>query len=252
MLDEVEIHRVSNNRQMDGLIIVSLEHRHPFFKRLAHLRQPFVMIDRPLEHDNKYNYVSVDNIGAAEEATTHLIELGRRRIAHITGHIDIADAQDRLQGYKNALRKAGLPIDPDLIMPAQFFRTDGYNAMNRLLPMRPDAVFAAGDTIAMGAIQAAQDAGLSVPDDVAVIGFDDVNVASTFSPGISTIRQPVQDKGAAAARLLLDLMHERVSGPQRVLLPTELIVRESTDASKGINRPPLYGNTFGTLPYSLA
>lgn len=144
---------VSNNRLVDGVITASLTHDHPLFKRLLSLNTPLVMIDRPLEHDDKISYVSVDNIRAAELATNHLISLGRRRIAHITGNLSIADAQDRLQGYKNALTQAGLPVDEDLIVPAFFSRQSGYDAMRQLLPRKPDAIFAAGDTIAVGALQ---------------------------------------------------------------------------------------------------
>lgn len=222
--------RVSNNRLMDGIIIASMTHDHPLFKRLLKLRSPFVMIDRPMEHDDLINYVTVDNIRAAEEATDHLIRLGRCRIAHITGHPSISDALDRIQGYKNALKRAGLPINPDLIVEASFNRRAGYEAAKRLLPHKPDAIFAAGDTIAIGVLQAAHEAGIRVPEDLALIGFDDVDVASQSFPLLTTVRQPVQEKGAVAARLLIDLIQNRVEGPQYILLETELVIRQSCGA----------------------
>jgi LacI family transcriptional regulator len=250
--EEYELNKITHNRQMDGLIIASLEHNHPLFNRLETLKQPFVMIDRPLEHGSEFNYVTVDNVRAGEEATTHLIKMGRRRIAHITGHMEIADAQDRLQGYKNALTKADLPIDPNLIVPAQFFRKQGYDAMRQLLPSKPDALFAAGDTIAIGAIQAAQEAGLTVPDDLAVIGFDDVNVAAAFSPSLSTMRQPVQEKGRVAAQLLIDLIEDRIQGPKHILLPTELITRESTNGASVMNtKDKIMKSAHGKLSASI-
>jgi LacI family transcriptional regulator len=231
MDDERLMQKVSNNRQMDGIIFASVTHDHPLFKRLLNLKGPFVMIDRPLEYDDCFSYVTVDNVEAGENATSHLISLGRRRIAHITGHPDISDARDRLQGYKNALIKAGMPIDENLIVQSHFNRQKGYDAAMPLLrDHKPDAIFAAGDTIAIGAIQAAHEAGLRVPEDVAVIGFDDVDVASQAFPALSTVRQPVREKGAAAARLLLDLIENRVQGPQHLVLQTELVIRDSCGA----------------------
>jgi LacI family transcriptional regulator len=221
---------VSNNRLVDGVITASLTHDHPLFKRLLNLGSPLVTIDRPLEYDDRISYVSVDNVRAAEEATNHLIRLGRRRIAHITGNLSIADAQDRLQGYKNALSRAGLPVDPELIVPAFFSRQSGYDATRQLLPRKPDAIFAAGDTIAVGALQAAHEAGMRVPHDLAVVGFDDVDVAAQAFPPLTTVRQPVQGKGAAAAKLLIDLIQGRVQAPQHILLETELVIRQSCGA----------------------
>jgi LacI family transcriptional regulator len=221
---------VSNNRLVDGVITASLTHDHPLFKRLLNLGSPLVTIDRPLEYDDRISYVSVDNVRAAEEATNHLIRLGRRRIAHITGNLSIADAQDRLQGYKNALTRAGLPVDPELIVPAFFSRQSGYDATRQLLPRKPDAIFAAGDTIAVGALQAAHEAGMRVPHDLAVVGFDDVDVAAQAFPPLTTVRQPVQGKGAAAAKLLIDLIQGRVQAPQHILLETELVIRQSCGA----------------------
>lgn len=229
--DDNLIRRISNNRQMDGIIIASMESHHPFFAMIPRLRYPVVMIDHPMLYEDRLSYVTVDNVAAAEMAVEHLIKLGRRRIAHITGHPNIGDAQDRLQGYKNALQRAGLPILPELIIPGHFNRNAGYEGMRQLLPHKPDAVFAAGDTIAIGVLQAARDAGLTVPDDLSVIGFDDIDVASQSFPMLTTVRQPVQQKGEKAARLLIDLIEGRAVGPQHIILPTELVVRHSCGAS---------------------
>ncbi len=229
--DHRMMQKVANNRAMDGMIIVSMTHDHPMFKRLLSLDGPFVMIDRPLEYAETLSYVTVDNIGAAERATEHLISLGRRRIAHITGDMGISDARDRLQGYKNALHRAGLPIDPDLIVECHFNRQMGYEAAMRLFPFKPDGLFAAGDTIALGVLQAARAVGIRVPDDLSVIGFDDVDVASQTMPTLTTMRQPLQSKGAAATSLLIDLIEKRLENPQHVVLDTELIVRQSCGAN---------------------
>ena len=226
--DEQAIEKVANNRLMDGIIIASLIHDHPLFSRLLTLPYPFVMIDRPLEHVDKINYVSVDNIAAADIATTHLIELGRRRIAHISGDMGIADAHDRLHGYTNALLRAGLPIDNNLIAEGYFTQKAGYEATNQLLRYKPDAIFAGSDTVAVGALRAAREAGLNVPGDLALVGFDDVDVATHVDPALTSMRQPLIEKGAAAARLLIDVIQNRLQTPQRIVLDTELVVREST------------------------
>lgn len=219
-----------HNRFADGLIIASLTADHPLSRRLGDIRRPLVMIDRPLHYNGDISYVTVNNVSAAEVAVEHLIGLGRRRIAHITGQLSIADARDRLQGYKNALTRAGLSVDPALIEESTFNRRMGYQATKRLLAQRPDAVFAAGDTIAVGVLQAAHEAGVRVPDDLALVGFDDIDVAAQAIPQLTTVRQPVQYKGAVAARLLIDLIEGRVSGPQHILLETELVVRQSCGA----------------------
>ncbi len=228
--DQHLMRRLSNPHLTDGLIFVSLPSDHPLYEKLSRLRQPFVMIDRPLTNVENTNYVSVDNVRAAEIATQHLIQLGRRRIAHIAGILAIADSCDRLVGYRNALRAAGLPIDERLIVESDFNYQTGYRAMQQLLPHKPDAVFASNDTVAAGALQAIHEAGLRVPDDLSLVGFDDVDVALQTDPPLTTIRQPIRAKGETAARLLVDLINGKLSAPQHVILPTELIVRQSCGA----------------------
>jgi len=229
--DQHLMRKLSNPHLTDGLIFVSLPNDHPLYSKLDRLRQPYVMIDRPFSNLERSNYVSVDNVRAAEIATAHLIQLGRRRIAHITGMMTISDAHDRLTGYKNALRAAGLPVDYRMIVESVFNYESGYRAMQVLLPHKPDGLFAANDTAAAGALQAIYEAGLRVPEDISVVGFDDVDIAVKTTPPLTTIRQPVSAKGEAAARLLVDLINGRVSAPQHIILPTELIIRQSCGAA---------------------
>jgi LacI family transcriptional regulator len=229
--DQHLMRKLSNPHLTDGLIFVSLPNDHPLYSKLDRLRQPYVMIDRPFSNLERSNYVSVDNVRAAEIATAHLIQLGRRRIAHITGMMTITDAHDRLTGYKNALRAAGLPVDYRLIAESVFNYESGYRAMQVLLPHKPDGLFAANDMAAAGALQAIYEAGLRVPEDISVVGFDDVDIAVKTTPPLTTIRQPVSAKGEAAARLLVDLINGRVSAPQHIILPTELIIRQSCGAA---------------------
>jgi DNA-binding LacI/PurR family transcriptional regulator len=173
--------------------------------------------------------VDIDNVSGARRAVEHLIGLGRRRIACITNApLAYTAAQERLDGYRSALEAAGLDYDEALVAEAAFDAGSGHLAMAELLARGPiDAVFVASDVVAFGAIAAIRAAGLTVPDDVSVVGFDDIALAAFFDPPLTTVRLPAFDLGLAAGTALLD----RVAGralPDRTLLPTELIVRSST------------------------
>ncbi len=173
--------------------------------------------------------VDIDNEASARLAVDHLLELGHRRIACITNAaLTYTAAADRLAGYREALAAAGVPADPDLVDEGAFEAASGHRAMTRILQRgRPEAVFVASDVVALGAIGALREAGLRVPDDVSVVGFDDVPLAAYFDPPLTSIRVPAHDLGLAAGNALLD----RIAGrdvPARTLLPTELIVRAST------------------------
>jgi LacI family transcriptional regulator len=237
--DDKLMRRITNNRMVDGVIVASMTVDHPLFQRLISIRNyQLVMIDRPLVNADQISYVTVDNFAAAKQMVEYLIRLGRRRIAHITGNLGIADAQDRLAGYKAALAEAGLPVDPDLIYEGHFSRQDGYAGTMRLLPHQPDAIFAAGDTIAVGVLQATREVGLDVPKHLSVVGFDDIDVAQQSFPTLTTMHQPVQKKGETAARLLIDLIEGRVPSPQHILLPTELVIRQSCGGPAPVSHVP--------------
>lgn len=219
--------RIIRNRMTDGLVIASIKNDDPLLARLAANIRCFVMVERPLADLNNISYVTSDNVQGGFIATEHLIKLGRRRIAHITGNMTIADAQDRLDGYQKALAEAGIPYDTDLVHWGEFSYYHGYEGAKQLLQYKPDAIFAASDTVALGAMQAIEEAGLCVPNDIAVIGFDDLDEASKSKPQLSTIRQSVRQKGAAAANLLIDMIKGESEEPRQIVLPTELVIRES-------------------------
>ena len=221
--------RVSKNRQPDGLITASVTQNDPLFDRLINMKRTFVMVETPPRFDDSVNYVTIDNVRASEQAVEHLSALGRRRIATITGQLNIRDGADRLQGYKNGLERVGLPFDPQIVYPGQFSRDYGYDGIKHLLQFNPDAVVCGGDTIAIGAIEAIQEAGLRVPDDIAVVGFDDLDVALKSNPPLTTIRHSVQRVGEVAAQLLIDIIEGKVQPPHHIVLPTELVVRQSSD-----------------------
>lgn len=223
--------RVSRNRQADGLIIASVTQDDPLFSKLVRTKRLFVMVESPPRFDDMINFVTIDNVAASYEAVKHLIQLGRRRIAVITGQINIRDGAERLRGYESALKDAGMAVDPDLIYYGQFSRPHGYEGAKYLLPKKPDAIVCGGDTIAIGVFDAVREAGLRIPDDIAVTGFDDLDVAVQANPPLTTIRHSVQHVGAVAAQLLIDLIEGKCQAPHHIVLPTELIVRRSTDPS---------------------
>jgi len=182
--------------------------------------------------------VDVDNVSGARRAVEHLTGLGRRRIAFITNApLAYTAAQERLEGYKSALAAAGIAFDESLVAEAAFDAGSGHQAMATVLKRGPiDGAFVASDVVAFGAIAAIREAGLTVPRDVSVVGFDDIALAAFFDPPLTTVRLPAFDLGLAAGTALLDRVAGR-SLPDRTLLPTELIVRSSTAPANAGDAP---------------
>jgi LacI family transcriptional regulator len=227
---EEDFYRRSLRSQLlDGVVIVSSRVGDPLIPRLLEDRISFVSVGRRLQH-LAVSYVDADNVNGARMATEHLLRQGRRRVATITGPLDMVPGLDRREGYRAALREAGLPLDEDLIVEGDFTEASGYAAMQQLLPWEPDAVFIASDPMAVGALRALRETGRRVPDDVALVGFDDAPVATYTDPSLTTVRQPVYDMGVNAVNLLLRLIEEETAGPLSVVLPTELVLRASCGA----------------------
>lgn len=222
--------RISSNRLVDGVVIASATHDNPLVAHFFEMNVPFVLVERPAHHQDQISYVTIDNVEAASDAVSHLISVGRRRVGSITGSLVNTDGIDRVEGYKRALHAARLPVDESLIVEGNFTYRSGYMGMKILLARSVDAVFAASDVTARGALQALHEAGVRVPDDVAVVGFDDLPTAVQVRPRLTTVRQPIEEKGASAAALLLDMLETNTYEPRRVVLPTQLIVRESCGA----------------------
>ncbi|GAA1725230.1 LacI family DNA-binding transcriptional regulator [Microbacterium paludicola] len=175
--------------------------------------------------------VDTDNYGGGRMATEHLISLGHRRIGHLRGRADLLSAQQREQGYRDALAAAGIAIDESLVLDAGYRAPNATAAAEALLdrPDRPTAVFAANDATALEVIRVASTRGLHVPDDLSVVGFDDLAPAAASRPGLTTIRQPLLEMGTAAVHLLLAMFDGGAS--ERIRMPAELTLRDST-------RPP--------------
>ena len=177
--------------------------------------------------DRTASYVDIDNEQASDAITTHLISIGRTRVGHITGSRGTVAGEDRVIGYLHAMRRAGLNTD-GLIADGDFNRSSGVAAAAELLDRGVDAIFCANDATAAGALEAIRGRGLRVPDDVALAGFDDLEFAARLDPPLTTVRQGVRQQGTEAARALLQLLGDPGRSPRRVLLPTELVIRQSS------------------------
>lgn len=214
---------------VDGALLVSLHGDDPLPDRIARAGIPFVVGGRPLRTPAA-TFVDVDNRGGARSAVEHLVAGGRRVIATISGPIDMGAGVDRLAGYREALTDAGLGVDPTLEIAGDFTQDSGAAAMETLLARRPDidAVFAASDLMAAGAMATLDAAGRRIPQDVAVVGYDDSPVATTLQPRLTSVRQPIEEMGAEMARLLVDAVDGRETVQRRVILATELVRRASS------------------------
>ncbi|MFC7642740.1 substrate-binding domain-containing protein [Streptosporangium lutulentum] len=209
---------------VDGVVLVSAHGADPLPGALARTGVPVVSLGRS-SVSAALPYADVDNVGGATAAVTHLLQRGRRRIATICGPVDMVSAQDRLTGYREALRGTG---NRSIVAIGDLSRSSGADAMRLLLRDDPalDAVFVAGDLMAIGALHALHEAGRRVPEDVAVVGFDDIEAASYTMPPLTTVRTLRAGQAAAAVRLLLRQID---GGPaSSTILPTELVIRKST------------------------
>ncbi len=226
--DERRVSRYLTGGHTDGVLLVSLHGADPLPADLRRQGIPVVVGGRPT--GTGLTYVDVDNRGGAAKAIRHLVGLGRRAIATIAGPQDMAPGADRLAGFRESLASAGMPLDDRLVEVAEFTLDGGRGAMERLLARAPetDAVFAASDLMALGAMAAIQSSGRSVPADVAVVGFDDSALAASALPALTSIRQPIEEMGREMARLLLEEIRDPGRPPRRVILDTELVIRGST------------------------
>jgi LacI family repressor for deo operon, udp, cdd, tsx, nupC, and nupG len=179
--------------------------------------------------------VQIDNIKAAREATEYLLGLGHTRIGFVTGPLWSVLSRDRLHGYRDAILDAGLEYDEALVVSGNFSIVSGVAATNQLLalPHRPTAVFASNDEMAIGAVRAARDQALLVPDDLSVMGFDDIRFAAFMDPPLTTVSQPGGEIGRTAMEILLKIIADEPIERRRHLLPTHLELRGSTAPLKG-------------------
>jgi DNA-binding LacI/PurR family transcriptional regulator len=226
--DRGRLERYVVGGHVDGVLLASLHGEDPLPSILERAGVPAVLVGRPAD-PAPATYVDADNRGGARKAVDHLVARGRRTIATISGPLDMGVGLDRLDGWRDGLAAAGLKEAGDLVEAGDFTEEGGAAAMGRLLarPGRPvDAVFAASDLMAAGALRALRAAGRRVPDDVAVVGFEDSVVARFAQPPLTTVRQPIEEMGRQATRLLLASVAGEPTG-MRLILDVELVVRAS-------------------------
>lgn len=226
--------RVLRTKLVDGLIVTATFAEDPLLWQLAESSIPFVVVGGV--SDPTVTSIDADNEGGARLAAEHLLSLGHRRIATVTGPMRSGAAATRRMAFERTLAAAGHPLDPRLVVESDFTEEGAFHATTLLVAREPDAIFAFSDRMAVGVVRALQAAGLAVPRDVAVVGFDDLPPARACQPPLTTIRQEVELTGARAVELLLERIADPAAPPRRVELPTRLVVRASTAAEPAEGR----------------
>jgi DNA-binding LacI/PurR family transcriptional regulator len=213
---------------VDGALLISMHGDDPMPDAIRAAEIPMVTMGRP-PSGPRADYVDADNAGGGREAVRHLIATGRRCLATVAGPLDMSPGVDRLRGYVHATRTAGMHAAADRVIHGDFTEAAGYHGIKQLLENTPkiDGVFVASDLMGIGALRALRDLGRRVPDDVAIVGFDDAPLARYADPALTTIRQPVERLGQEMVRLLLHRQSDPDGELQIVILPTELVVRSS-------------------------
>lgn len=230
--DEAEITpRITRRGMLDGILVQSSEKMNGLFTKLQSSSMPYLALGRPIEEE-AVNYIDVDNVRGSKQATNHLISLGYQRIGMITGSAQSSAAIDRTEGFRQAMSKARRKIEPGLVAEGDFSELSGYDAMKKILPHRPDAIFTQSDIMAFGAMRAVREAGLRVPEDIAFVGYDDLPIASVSTTQLTTIRQPITHFGIKAVEMLLDMIEHGTKVANRMILGTELVIRDTCGASK--------------------
>jgi LacI family transcriptional regulator len=219
------------HHNVDGAVLMGADADDPEVRRLVRSDVPTVGVDLEVEGPHTSLVIS-DNEAGSAAAVRHLHELGHRRIAHITGMLDKRPGAERLRGYRRELQRLGIAPRDEYVAFGDFYVESGYVGMQQLLALDepPTAIVVAADMMALGAIRAANEAGLEVPRDLSVVGFDDIQLAEYLNPRLTTLRQQKTGLGTEAGRALLRLIDGQDDVPAAITLPVDLIVRASTAA----------------------
>jgi LacI family transcriptional regulator len=224
------IRQILYNGIIDGVIISSAIINDPLVDALQERNIPFVMVGEPRAAQH-INFIDVDNDAGAQRAVLHLARLGYKRIATITCALNTEVGLARLAGYRQALYLSGLQEESTLIYEGDFSTESGYQGAKRLLPIKPDAIFVASDPMTQGTYRALAESGVRIPEDIAIVGFDDLPFSAHLTPPLTTVRQPVINMGSVAVETLIDAIEHPERPVRHVRLPTELVIRSSCGLS---------------------
>jgi DNA-binding LacI/PurR family transcriptional regulator len=221
-------------RKVDGLLIVAPAADDPSIAGLYEEGVPFVLVNGRTEA-LAASFVDVDNVGGAGLAVEYLYDLGHRRIGIITGNMLVVNARHRLKGYLDFLSSRGVPTRDEWIYRGNWSEQSGYAGLTYFMELKnaPSAIFCSNDLMAIGALRAAADLGLAIPEAVSIVGYDDIRLSSFVNPRLTTIHQPTDLVGKTAAEMMLELLGEEQGGPvgpRGVLLQPELVIRKSCEA----------------------
>lgn len=222
-----KLSRLFAEKQLDGAFIMGLKMTDEYYKELSTIKYPCILQDIYIQNP-MVGCIGVDNIKGAFMAVEHLIKLGHKRIGFINGHKNAFVSYERLDGYYLALNRHGIPIDNSIIADGGFDDKIAEAAAEKLVKKHGDltAIFCASDLMAIGAVNALNNLGYTVPDDISIVGFDDIYITRFFTPKLTTIRQDRGKIGETAANILVSMVDRQIIG--RVLVEPELIVRDST------------------------
>ncbi len=217
-------------KMVDGIILTHSANRNDEMSGLENSRIPIILIDRDYDSPNVLGKVLVDNSRASRDGVNYLIGKGYRRIAYIAGPLNTGTARDRLEGYRTALAENGIDYDERLVRVGEYRSKWGYEAAASLLDdgMDFEAIFCGNDAIAIGAMKRLRERGIAVPDDIAIMGFDDIYIASMVDPELTTIKQPNYSMGYEAVNMMIDSIQGNKIGKRNLILDTELVVRKSS------------------------
>lgn len=218
---------------VDGVILGPVTTRAATLDGLRQLEVPVVLLDRDLEHGGSFDAVLVENVGGARQAAEYLTGLGHRRIGLIAGPLDTTPGRGRYDGFRLGLEAAGLGLEDELVEIGDFREASGFDAARRLLSLRPrpTAIFSSNNLMTAGALRALRSLELRIPEEVSVIGFDDLPLGELLDPPLTVVDRPMEPQGEAAMRLLLDRLDgAEAADPQRIVLDAALEVRASCTA----------------------
>lgn len=229
--EEEVLDRMVRGKRVDGVLLLGSRTDDPVIRYVVNAKFPAVLLGRPSDNE-PIAHVNNDNVMAAYEATKHLIALGHERIGFLGGSEELLVTIDRVTGYRKALQEAGFAPDPRTEVSSFFLEQGGYLGMMRLLALndRPTAVLAADDVLAFGAMRAAAELGYLIPDQLAIVGFNDIRLAEIANPSLTSVRVHMHELGVAAATLLLEQIRQGTSSAKLKIIDFELIVRKSCGA----------------------